>query len=144
MLGADDALDGLEMLETPKLEIAFEIDQHFGQMIGLEMSLRIGIDRLPGLEDTLAEFVRLRPVARQPIGRNNQSATVEIMKRRVIEARCLEDFRQLLVVVRFALMRDQILLVLFARARIPAYGIPATETPTRSPIYRERTGSRQA
>ena len=109
MLGADDALDGLEMLETPKLEIAFEIDQHFGQMIGLEMSLRIGIDRLPSLEDTLAEFVRLRPVARQPISRNNQSATVEIMKRRVIEARCLEDFRQLLVVVSSMLMRTLLL-----------------------------------
>src|SRR3546814_1464224 len=47
-LEADDPLDGLQMAETPTLEMVFEIDQLFRQLVKIPVIVRSAVNLRPG------------------------------------------------------------------------------------------------
>ncbi len=62
------------MSEAPALEVIFEIDQLFGQLVEIPMRLGVAIDLGPGRLNLARHLPRRSVIASQHLGRDGEAA----------------------------------------------------------------------
>src|SRR4029077_18105385 len=66
-LVADDALDGLQVVEAPELEVVVQVDELLGELVQVPAAPGVVVDAEPGTRDLLARLVGLAEVAHQVV-----------------------------------------------------------------------------
>src|SRR5256714_11440 len=86
-LVADDALDGLQVMAAPQLEVVVEIHQALGELVQVPARFRVVIHAEPGASHLFAGAVGLAEIPRQVVLRNSVTAAAEQAQHLVVQRR---------------------------------------------------------
>ncbi len=90
----DDALDDLEVPETPKLKVLLEIDQRFADVVRIPVPFAFAIDANEHGDELGAEGMRLAQIAFEQSAWHGMPEAVEPAQEGIVEGRRLEGLAQ--------------------------------------------------
>src|SRR2546430_10922574 len=88
-LVADDALDGLQVMAAPQLEVVVEIHQSLGELVQVPARFRVVIHAEPGAGHLFAGAVGLAEIPRQVVLRRSEEHTSELQSQSNLVCRLL-------------------------------------------------------